>query len=228
MLSAVIFDFDGVIVDTEPLHFEAFGRVLKPLGLDFGWDDYIAHYVGYDDRDAFREAGRNAGRPIDEVKLAELIRVKAEAFESVVKERGADPVPGAERLIRQLSAKVPLGLCSGALRRDIELIMRPSDLLSMFRVIVTTDDVSVSKPDPGSYRLVVERLARAFPDRSIAAQDCVAIEDTPAGIDAARAAGLKVLALSKTYPPDKLAKASRVVGTLEGLDLEDITALVRS
>ncbi len=225
-LAAVVFDFDGVIVDTEPIHCEAFGRVLAPMGLAFTWDEYKAHYLGFDDRDAFREAYRRRGRAPDESALPSLIAEKAKAFAALVEERGARPYPGAVALIRGLAGRVPLALCSGALRRDVEPILRRLGVDRLFDALVTADDVEASKPDPASYVLAVERLAKAFPGRVGVASRCVAIEDTPAGIEAARGAGLKVLALSNSYPPGRLGAADRVVTSLEGLDPTELNGMV--
>lgn len=225
-LAAVIFDFDGVIVDTEPLHCEAFRRVLEPMGLAFTWDEYVDHYLGFDDRDAFREAYRRHGRAPDEGALPSLIAGKAKAFQALVEEKGARPYPGVVALIHRLAGRVPLGLCSGALRGDVEPILGRLGILRRFDVIVTAEDVAASKPDPASYVLAVKRLAAASPGRGITAARCVAVEDTPAGIEAARGAGLRVLALSNSHPADRLAAATRVVDSLERVALRDFEALV--
>jgi beta-phosphoglucomutase len=225
-LDAVVFDFDGVIVNSEPLHCEAFGRVLGPLGLSFTWDEYLAHYLGFDDRDAFREVFRRRGRSVGEAELRGLIDAKAGAFEELVKEKGAAPFPGVIALIRRIrKAGIPLALCSGALKRDVDPILRQLDIDRAFTVIITADDVAASKPDPTSYRAAIERLTRAAPGRPVRAERAVAIEDTPAGIEAARGAGLKVLAISNSQPREALRDATRVVASLEDVtvrDLEDV------
>jgi beta-phosphoglucomutase len=228
VLDAVIFDFDGVIVNSEPLHCEAFGHVLGPLGLSFTWDEYVSHYLGFDDRDAFREAFRLRGRKVDERELSRLIGAKAHAFQRLAREKGAAPFPGVMALIELLVENgIPLALCSGALRRDVDPILRRLGLDQVLRVTVTADDVAASKPDPASYRLVIERLVSCFPGRGIAAAGSVAIEDTPAGIEAARGAGLNILAVSNSHKAESLDAATRVVAGLEGLGLADLEALVK-
>jgi beta-phosphoglucomutase len=227
-LDAVVFDFDGVIVNSEPLHHEAFGRVLGLLGLSFTWEEYLSHYLGFDDRDAFREVFRRRGRSVDEVEIRELIHAKAGAFEELVREKGADPFPGVVALIRRIhDAAIPLALCSGALKRDVDPILRTLELDRAFAVTVTADDVTVSKPDPASYRVAIERLGESLPERTIRAKRSVAVEDTPAGIEAARGAGLKVLAISNSYPSEVLRGAARVVASLEGVTLRDLGAMAR-
>ncbi|HPG00458.1 MAG TPA: HAD family phosphatase [Kiritimatiellia bacterium] len=224
-LEAAIFDFDGVIVNSEPLHCAAFQRILEPLGIAFTWDDYIEFYLGFDDRDAIRQAFRQSGKRVKDAELPALIDAKARAFEALAEERGAEPYPGVVELIRALDREVPVALCSGALRRDAEPILRKLGLRDCFKVMVTADEVAVSKPDPSSYRLAVKRLAEVA-GRVIDARHSVAIEDTPAGIEAAAGAGLKVLAVANSYKADKLSGATRVVDSLAGVTPEDLARLV--
>ncbi len=106
ILKAVIFDFDGIIVDTEPIHYKAFQEVLNPLGLGYPWGEYLEHYIGFDDRDAFREVFRAAARELDEQRLDSLINEKADVFERIVSE-GVRTYPGAVELVRSLSGSVP-------------------------------------------------------------------------------------------------------------------------
>ena len=224
MLAAVIFDFDGIIVDTEPLHYKAFQEILVPLGLGYGWDDYLGHYIGFDDRDAFREVFRINGRVLSAEELQRLIGEKADAFQKIIAS-GVDPYPGVVELISSLSGRLPVGLCSGALRSDIEPILAQLGLSSAFDSVVTADEVLASKPDPESYALAVHRLAETFPGRPIIPSACLAIEDTPAGIASATGAGLKVLAVSNSYPPERLCSAARVVDSLAGVDCQSLSRL---
>lgn len=225
-LAAVIFDFDGVIVNTEPLHFVAFREILQTKGLAFTWDEYVSFYLGFDDRDAFREAFKRGGRALSGAELSKLIQTKAQAFQRLAEEKGAQPFPGVLPLIKSLARKVPLALCSGAVKSDIEPILRKLKLDRAFDVTVTAEDVSASKPDPASYVLALKRLAKAFPARKITADYCVAIEDTPAGIAAAGGAGLRVLALSNSYAREKLDAAARVVPSLKNIKKSDLARMV--
>lgn len=224
MLTAVIFDFDGIIVDTEPIHFRAFQEVLNPMGLGYSWEEYLDLYIGFDDRDAFREVFRASGRALDDRMLADLIERKAEKFEQIVK-LGVKAYPGVLELICSLAGRVPLALCSGALRRDIVPILGMLGIGEAFDVVITADDVEASKPDPESYALAVRRLAERFMDRSITPGTCLAVEDTPAGIESASAAGLKVLAVANSYEAGRLAGAAHVADSLEGMDLATLQAI---
>ena len=224
MLNAVIFDFDGIIVDTEPLHYKAFQELLVPLGLGYSWEEYLDRYIGFDDRDAFREAFRVHGRALSDQELKELIHGKAEAFLEIVS-GGVAPYPGVVELIRSISGNLPLALCSGALKSDIEPILAQLGLTDAFDVRVTADEVAASKPDPESYRLAVQRLQERFPGK-VNAADSIAIEDTPAGIASATGAGLKVFAVTNSYPRERLTGAWRVVNSLAGVDLEGLRLLV--
>ena len=221
MLNAILFDFDGVIVDSEPLHHRAFQAVLEPIGLGFSWDAYVDVYIGFDDRDAFGAAFEQAGRDLPPERLAELIAKKAAAFRRLVAQDGARPLPGAVELIRSLPSELPIALCSGALREDILPILRQLDLHDVFRTIVTADDVPKSKPDPAPYRLVLERLGLAdAPSRT------VAIEDTPVGILSAKGAGTKVLAVATGYDREFLLAADLIVDSLENVDRSTLENVV--
>jgi beta-phosphoglucomutase len=224
MLEAVIFDFDGIIVDTEPLHYKAFQEILVPLGLGYSWQQYMDHYMGFDDRDAFREAFSAAGRELSDLELKPLIDEKAAAFLRIVS-AGVAAYPGVVELIRSISGNVPLALCSGALRSDIDPILVQLSLTGAFDTIVTADEVSASKPDPESYRMALQRLQAIFPGK-VNSSAAIAVEDTPAGIASATGAGLKVLAVTNSYPEERLQGACRIVESLVGVDIEGLSLLV--
>jgi HAD superfamily hydrolase (TIGR01509 family) len=224
MLKAVVFDFDGIIVDTEPLHYKAFQQVLNPQGLFYSWKDYVDHYIGFDDRDGFREAYRLAGRTLGDAELVGLITRKAAAFQEVIAD-GVEPYAGVTDLVREISGTLPLAICSGALQSDILPILQQLGLSQAFDIMVTADEVATSKPDPESYRLAVQRLAQRFPGHDLVAADCLAIEDTPAGIMSAAGAGLRVLSVTNSYPAERLVGAWRVVQTLEGVSLATLRSI---
>ena len=225
MLAGVIFDFDGVVVDTEPLHYRAFQEILMPLGLGYSWDSYVAYDLGFDDRDAFRAAFLNGGVPLEDSVLGTLIESKAKAFLDIIA-AGVKPYPGVVELISLISGRLPLAICSGALRSDILPILQQFGLSDAFDVIVTADDVTTSKPDPTCYRVTVEKLSCLYPDRGVTSTGCIVIEDTPGGIAAARGAGLTVIGVTNSYPADLLAGASRIVDSLAGLTLDDLDRLL--
>jgi beta-phosphoglucomutase len=212
-VEAVIFDFDGVIVDTEPLHYAAFQRLLEPLGLGFSWEEYVATYMGFDDRDAFIEAFKDSEAGLDPVRLQELIDRKAAVFQEVIRD-GINAYPGVISLVRAIrDHRVPLAISSGALRSDIAPILETLGITDCFDVIITAEDVARSKPDPECYVLALSRL-NSFHSRDLLPEQVLAIEDTPAGIAAARDAGLRVIAVTNSYPAARLSMADRIVERL--------------
>lgn len=225
MIKAIVWDFDGVIVDSEPLHYRAFLAVAQTLGVSFTWDEYLDTYIGYDDRDAFRvmqgsPPGTSPGE--DQDALAKLCDDKAVAFERAVAE-GVTAIPGSAELIRAAYGKLPMAISSGATRADIDLMLAALNLADCFELIVSADDVTQSKPHPASYTQAVIALAQKHPDLHLTPADCLAIEDTAAGITSATDAGLATLALMTTARTrSALHHANRIVDTLEGSTLDTL------
>jgi len=214
---AVLFDFDGILVDSEPMHYRAFIEILDPLGMGFPWEVYVETYMGFDDRDAFREAFRAKGIALDEANLGKLVAAKSRAFHDGLR-NGVTAYPGAVLLIETLHAEgFPLALCSGALRSDIEPILAQLGVARRFDAIVSADDVRQSKPDPESYALAFARLSERHPALLTAPEMSVAVEDTPAGIRSAKGAGLRVIAVTNSYGAGELAEADWVVESLENV-----------
>jgi beta-phosphoglucomutase len=217
---AVLFDFDGILVDSEPMHHRAFNEVLEPLGMIFPWKEYVETYMGFDDRDAFREAFRAKGVGLDDATLANLVAAKSDAFLRGLR-GGVTAYPGAVSLIESLrAANLPLALCSGALRSDIAPILEQLGIARCFDVIVSADDVRRSKPDPESYALAFARLSDRHGTLLTVPGKSVALEDTPAGIRSAKGAGLRVLAVTNSYGAGELAEADWIADSLENVRLE--------
>jgi len=221
-LQAVIFDFDGVLVDSEPAHYRAFQAVLEPRGLGYDWATYLDHYIGFDDRDGFREAYAAAGWTLSEGELESLIAEKGEAFEGEMA-AGLAPIEGAVACVRRLAKAFPLALCSGALRGEIEPTLRQLGLTDCFRTLVSAEDVAHSKPDPESYALATARLGRELGE-TLSGSACAAIEDTPAGLASAQGAGLKVVGLAHGSGHG-LDGAHAVVESLEAVDPDFLRGL---
>lgn len=217
---AVLFDFDGILVDSEPMHYRAFTEVLDPLGMGFPWKEYVEIYMGFDDRDAFREAFRAKGIDLDDANLARLVAAKSRAFQDGLR-NGVNAYPGAVLMIESLrAAGRPLALCSGALRADIDPILAQLGVARCFDVIVSTDDVRRSKPDPESYALAFGRLSERYAALLTVPGKSIAVEDTPAGIRSAKGAGLRVLAVTNSYGAGELAEADWIVDSLENVRFE--------
>lgn len=219
---AIIFDFDGVIADDEPLHLAAFQGALASDGITITREQYYARYLGFDDRSAIMEAFRDAGRAPSPGRLQALLAAKAEQFLALVR-AGAPIFPGVPAFVRGVSARVPLAIASGALRHEIELILAQAGLTDCFSALVSAEDVREGKPSPEGFLLALERLrarqANLAPDR------CLVIEDSQPGLEAARRAGMRCLAVTSSYPPEALGGADLIVGTLEGLGWERLAGL---
>jgi beta-phosphoglucomutase len=217
---AVIFDFDGILVDSEPLHHRAFTEVLDPLGMGFPWKKYVEIYMGFDDRDAFREAFRAKGIDLDDANLAKLLAAKSRAFQDAIR-NGVTAYLGAVPMIESLhAAGRPLALCSGALRSDIDPILAQLGVARCFDAIVSADDVRRSKPDPESYALALRRLSETYPTSMTVPEKSIAVEDTPAGIRSAKGAGLRALAVTNSYGAGELAEADWITDSLESVRFE--------
>ncbi|MEX0886423.1 MAG: HAD family phosphatase [Phycisphaeraceae bacterium] len=219
MLKAIVFDFDGVIADSEPLHYRAFLDVLEPIGIGFDYAEYLARLVGFDDRDAMRHMLERHGQPADDGAVDAMCARKQAAFDAQL-EAGVEALPGALDLVDAAAAAMPIAVASGATRKDVLQILDSLRRRDRFAAIVSADDVARSKPDPESYRAAVAALARLHTDLAIEPAHCLAIEDTPTGLASARDAGLRTLAVGSTYPVSELASsAERVVGSLVEVDV---------
>lgn len=225
MLKAVIFDFNGVIVDDEPLHLELFRRVLGEEGISLSDEDYHAKYLGYDDRGCFTAALADAGRAElanDAAVIAELIERKAGYYRQTIEERFL-LFPGAVELVQTLAAKFPLAIASGALREEIEIVLRRGGIRECFQHIIASEDVSACKPDPEGYVMALAAL-NASRNEPLSPRECLVIEDSIAGIEAAKQAGMWCLAVTNSYPAEKLTHADWIVATLTDCDPEILCA----
>lgn len=219
MLRALIFDFNGIIVDDEPIHFELFKQVLAEEGIKLTEADYYTRYLGFDDRGAFTAAYREHGRSLDEKLLARLIDRKTIYYQSEIRSK-VRIFPGVEKLVTTLVPVLPLAVASGALRQEIETILSAAGLLKHFAVIISAEDVDHGKPEPEIFLKALARLNAQVEDgHPIDAADCLVIEDSKEGIRGARRAGMKCLAVSNSHPTELLQEANAVVRSLEEVDL---------
>lgn len=225
MLAAIIFDFNGIIADDEPLHLEMFQKVLAEQGIPLFREEYYRSFLGMDDRDCFKAVLAARKRPADDLLIDQLIAKKADCYGQAIKER-LIIFPGVKELITAAAAHHPLAIASGALRHEIENILSAIHLLNAFSAIVSAEDVRHGKPAPDCFITALDRLNRrpggAGP---IASGECLVIEDSPWGVTAAHAAGMKCLAVTNSYPADSLREADHVVSTLEGLPLAALKGL---
>jgi HAD superfamily hydrolase (TIGR01509 family) len=219
MLRALIFDFNGIIIDDEPIHFELFQRVLAEQGIGLTEQDYYARYLGFDDRGAFAAAYREHARPLDEKQLTGLIARKAIYYQNAIRNK-VIIFPGVQALVAALAPALPLAIASGALRHEIETILFTAGLGKYFSVIVSAEDVTQGKPDPEIFLKALARMnAQPGEGQPIAAADCLVIEDSKEGIRGARRAGMKCLAVSNSHAAALLGEATAVVKSLEEVDM---------
>ena len=227
MLEAVIFDFDGVITDSEILHFRAFNQVLVRHGLELGKKEYYRHYLGLSDIDCFKTLIREGRLNLAEDHVPTLIQSKTRIFEELARTDGKI-IEGVREFLNLLaSEKVRIAICSGALRTEIELILEDANLRGFFEEIVSAEEVKRGKPYPDGFLLALKRL-NANGVTPIAAGRCVVIEDSHWGLQAAKAAGMHTVAVTNTYEADELTVADKVVARLDSLTIEDLQQLCPS
>jgi beta-phosphoglucomutase len=219
MLRAIIFDMDGVICDSEPLHMFAFQKVLKEEGIHLSDDDYYDRYLAFDDRGCFERIFRENNRPMDGASLRSLIERKGRAFSELMRTK-LTIYPGVEAFVKKAEQKYSLGLASGARRLEIEFILKKANVHHCFSAVVSADDVTAGKPDPESFQKALGMLNRVRLDGTpeITPGECLVIEDSLHGIAAAGAAGMKSLAVTTSFEADQLHNADHVVDSLVGLE----------
>ncbi len=228
MLRAILFDFNGVLVDDEPIHFELFQRVLAEEEIALTVEDYYSKYLGFDDRGCFNAAFAAAGRTLAPEALSRLIARKSVYYQERIRQQGFPFFPGAGELIEAVAAAgLALGVVSGALRGEVEAALEQLGVRQRFKAVVTAEDVAESKPDPESYRRGLEQLNASppLPRRLLHPHEVLAIEDSPDGLSSAAANGLATLGVAQSYPAAELAQADHVVATLADATLPRIREL---
>jgi HAD superfamily hydrolase (TIGR01509 family) len=203
MASGILFDFNGVIIDDEPQHCEALIATLAEYGYPLDRETYYRDYLGFDDRECFRFTFSRNGAAAQDSRIREAIERKNQHYQRALR---ADMrlVPGAREFVESAALEGhQLAIVSGALRREIELVLELADLRSHFAEIVAAEDVSACKPDP-------EGFNRARQALGLASARCVVVEDSLPGLAAARAAGLRCAMLCTSHPEAALAEGDAV------------------
>lgn len=226
MLRAIIFDFDGIIVDSEPLIMRVFQQMATREGWALSEEEYYRDYLALDDRGIVDLLYTSHGRPLDRAERDELVEWKFKVYAELIKD-GLPSLPGAVEFVTQVSARYPLAIASGSLRSEIEHLLRTLGLFDKFTLMVTADDVERSKPSPEVFLKTLARLSqlpRFDPQNGepLRSSQCLVIEDAPAGVEAAHAAGLRCLALTHSRPPEELAHADWVARGFQDLDFEAV------
>jgi HAD superfamily hydrolase (TIGR01509 family) len=224
LLRALIFDFDGVLVDSEPIVLKLTQEMAAREGWSVSAEEYYCYYLALDDRGIVERLYRSHGRPVDSRRRDELVAWKAGAYGTIIRE-GLPPFPGAVEFVRRAAALYPLAIASGSLRAEIEHLLEKLQLREAFKFITSAEDAKRSKPDPEIYfkALALMQELPEFQSPKLRAAECLAIEDAPGGIQAARAAGLRCLALAHSRPAGELTKADWVFRGFHEVDLEKIS-----
>jgi beta-phosphoglucomutase len=209
MPRAILFDFNGVIIDDEPQHCEALTATLAEYDIPLEREVYYREYLGFDDRECFRFTFERHGRPTDAAAVSRAIERKTRHYASAIR-HSMTLVPGAAEFVRAAAADgIALALVSGALRREIELVLDAAQLRPHFAVVIAAEDVSACKPDPQGYTRA-RRALELEPGR------CVVVEDSLPGLAAARAAGLRCAVLTTSHSAEALRAADAVWPDLRG------------
>jgi beta-phosphoglucomutase len=226
MLHAIVFDFDGVLADSEPVHLHVFQTVLDRIGITLTSDEYYAEYLGYSDRDAFLHVLRDRGVQMDDAELEALLESKKDLFPQAIGNHAL--YPGAAECVARVADQVPVAIASGALRHEIELILDRSGLRHRFPVIVAAGETPRSKPAPDPYARAFELLRLSGALRSGATPgDVVAIEDSEWGLQSARGAGLRTMAVLTSYARERLPSAEEWLPSIGDVTLDRLEQLVR-
>lgn len=208
MIKAILMDFNGVIIDDEPLQMKAYQEILKQDGVDFTEADYYK-CSGMDDARFVREQYKNAGREIAGEKINEIVGKKTENWRRIVDEKM--PVfAGVENFIKKCKRHFAMGIVSMANRGEIEYILEKADLIESFTAIISAEDVGDCKPNPECYikgfqKLDAARLLQGH--HPLVHRECLVIEDTPPGVEAGKRTGMKVLAVTNTFDEKALRAA---------------------
>ncbi|MDD5327353.1 MAG: HAD family phosphatase [Phycisphaerae bacterium] len=224
MLRAVIFDFDGVITDSEVLHLRSFNHVLAQYGVEISIKDYYKEYLGLSDLDCFKALidGNVLQKPAKGIEA--LAEEKTEVFEELAKTEGKI-IAGVRDFLEMLRQnKMPMAICSGALMAEIELILEQARLRSFFEVIVSAEFVRKGKPNPEGFLLTLKKLNHERQD-VIFPNQCIVIEDSHWGLEAARAAGMHSVAVTNSYDAEQLTLADKIVAKLGELSIDALQEL---
>ena len=221
MVEAIVFDFDGVIADTERLHLAAMQAALATArreGIELTTEEYYSRYLGFDDEGVFRVLSADKGVDLGDERIRELVAEKGRAYEAMVARAESILYPGAAECIRRFHGTYPLAIASGAFASEIRDVLRPAGLLSCFETIVGCGDTPAGKPAADPYVEAAHRM-NVDPHR------CIAIEDSRWGIQSAVAAGMTCIAVTTSYGAHELPGAVIVVPSLDAVTLELIRGL---
>lgn len=224
----MLLDFNGVLVDDEALHEELLRKVLGEEGIELSPGRYREVFAGRDDRGGLARVLAEEGVDASPADVMALVARKARGYQEVARRRGFSFFPGALELVEGAARQgLMLGLVSGALREEIVQALHQASLRQYFKALVTAEDVREGKPSPEAYLLAVDLLNAEppLPERLLHPHEVLAVEDSPAGVEAARQAGLTTLAVASVYGDEDLAAADLRVRSLADIDPDRLQGL---
>lgn len=209
MIKAILMDFNGVIIDDEPLHLKAYQEILKSEGIDLTEADYYAS-LGMDDKAFVKAAHERAGRELTDASREKIIEAKAASWRKLV-DAEIPLFEGVENFVRKMEKDFALGIVSMARREEIDFVLEKLDLRNCFSIIISAEDVEHHKPNPECYMkgfsLLDKSRTRTGKHNPIVHGECLVVEDSPQGIMAGKSAGLKTLGIANTVSAAKLREA---------------------
>ena len=223
MYEAVIFDFDGVIIDSEPLHYEACCIALQSINLTLSYKEYTAEYLGLTDKEMFPQLVMSKGLFLSAKEIGTLIDKKVESYAHLINSRNKLPfVTGVEEFIVENHKNgIKMGICTGSCKTELLPVLerfKRGNLTDCFDVIITSEDVQYGKPSPEGYNLCLKRL-------QVKSHQAIAFEDSPYGIEAALKAGISVIALDTSHSKHHLQNASRLISDFNQLSDKSVKAV---
>jgi len=224
MLRAIIFDFDGVITDSEILHLRAFNQSLAQYGIEITKNDYYTMYLGFNDTDCYKLLIEKGLLKMDEQQINTLMIQKKKLFEQLAKAEGK-MIEGVRDFLNMLEQNnIPMAICSGSLLTEVEMVLEDARLRHLFEVVVSGEQVKKGKPDPEGFLLSLQRLNENR-ENPIMANQCIVIEDSHWGLEAAKAAGMHTIAVTNSYDAGQLGMADKIVDQLNELSIDDLQRL---
>jgi beta-phosphoglucomutase len=229
MLKAILFDFDGIIVDAEPVHLKAFQEVLDQNGIFLSEEEYYERYLALDDRTLFSNILRDRNMNFDDFTIVDFMQKKSESYEKLIRE-DIKIFPGVIDFVNSVYKKYLLGIGSGALKHEIEFILDYAGIRDKFSVVVSAEDVQKCKPDPEVFMKALLKINKKLPYGSspIYPSECLVIEDSSAGIRAARVARMRTLAITNSYTSCKLSEANLIAASLLEVEIGDLEELFKT
>jgi beta-phosphoglucomutase len=222
MLRAVIFDFNGIIANDEPIHFELFAKVMAEERLIISRDEYNLLYLHLNDRDAFKTALERHQKTDSPGIISNLIKRKSAYYNELISNRDL-LFPDAAAFIRKAASRYPVAIASGALNEEIDFILSRAGLLELFPVIIGAERAVQGKPHPECYLNALGCLNAYYgKNPEIKPSEVLVIEDSIGGIDGAHRAGMLCLAVTNSYHKNELLEADFIIDSLSDFDFKQV------